>query len=81
MTHRGPFQPLPFCDSVISSLNLTALTLDMFFCQMKKQITELILLQLSSNFVEVVSFKNHQTEKKGLQNSYENLLQGLSFDT
>ena len=22
MTHRGPFQPLPFCDSVISSFSL-----------------------------------------------------------
>ena len=23
MTHRGPFQPLPFCDSVINRLGLT----------------------------------------------------------
>jgi len=22
MTHRGPFQPLPFCDSVIDSSNI-----------------------------------------------------------
>jgi len=27
MTHRGPFQPLPFCDSVIPLLSLCALGL------------------------------------------------------